>query len=55
MEKVEKKMSAYYCAKQYPIEEMKQLPDEYPNWYYPECYPEVLEAHCKLPWNWKRY
>ncbi|WP_180231598.1 hypothetical protein [Priestia megaterium] len=38
-----------YCAKWFPRSKMKQLPDEYPNWYYPACYPEVLVAHQKLP------
>jgi hypothetical protein len=44
-----------YCAKWFPIEEMKQHPDEYKNWYCPKCYPDVLEAHWKLPWNRKEY
>ncbi|MDP1383347.1 hypothetical protein ACQKGA_23700 [Priestia megaterium] len=44
-----------YCAKWFPRSKMKQLPDEYPNWYYPACYPEVLAAHRKLPWIRRRY
>jgi hypothetical protein len=38
-----------YCAKWFPRSKMKQLPDEYPNWYCPDCYPEVLKEHWKLP------
>lgn len=41
-----------YCAKWFPKEIMKQLPKkEYDNWFCPNCYPEVLKAYWKLPWN----
>jgi hypothetical protein len=45
-----------YCAKWFPADEMKLLPDDpnnvYP--YCPKCFPEVLTAHRNLPWNKKR-
>lgn len=45
-----------YCAKWFPEEQMKQLPDDErnkDNRYCPKCYPGVLEAHKNLPWNRK--
>lgn len=40
-----------YCAKWFPEEVMRQIPDEYDNWYCPDCYPVVLKANWNLPWN----
>lgn len=49
-----RKMCAY-CAKWFPKEIMKQIPDEYDNWYCPDCYPVVLKAHWNLLWNRNKY
>jgi ribosomal protein S27AE len=46
-----------YCAKWFPEEQMKQLPNDErnkDNRYCPKCYPEVLSAHNNLPWNRQR-
>ncbi|MDQ1005352.1 hypothetical protein QFZ28_005930 [Neobacillus niacini] len=50
---VEKRM-CIYCAKWFPESEMQQLPKkEYDNWYCTKCFPEVMAAYWKLPWNRK--
>jgi hypothetical protein len=41
-----------YCAQWFKVEEIQQLPGkEYGNWYCEKCFPAVIAAYWKLPWN----